>query len=98
MVQPLRRWHGRLSAQSTLDVSGHVMNVSRWLGLPTVNPIPTTVGQMLTQGSLVVAFVLVLMATPPSGRHRAKHLPNPLAAHSLGGVVTKTPPSGKLRR
>jgi hypothetical protein len=40
------------------------LNVLAFLGLPTVIPIPTTVGQMMTQGSLVIAFLLALMANP----------------------------------
>jgi hypothetical protein len=40
------------------------MNVLAFLGLPTVIPIPTTVGQMMTQGSLILAFLLALMANP----------------------------------
>jgi hypothetical protein len=35
------------------------VNVLAFSGLPTLIPIPTTIGQMLTQGSLIVAFLLV---------------------------------------
>jgi O-antigen ligase len=40
------------------------LNVLAFSGLKTVIPIPTSVGQMLTQGSLVLAFLLALMANP----------------------------------
>ena len=38
------------------------VNVLAFSGLPTVLPIPTTVGQLITQGSLILAFLLALMA------------------------------------
>jgi len=38
------------------------VNVLAFSGLPTVFPIPTTVGQLITQGSLILAFLLALMA------------------------------------
>jgi O-antigen ligase len=38
------------------------VNVLAFSGLPTVFPIPTTVGQLMTQGSLILAFLLALMA------------------------------------
>lgn len=40
------------------------VNVLAFSGLPTVIPIPTTIGQMVTQGALVLAFLLALMANP----------------------------------
>ena len=40
------------------------VNVLAFSGLPTLIPIPTTVGQMVTQGALIAAFVLALMANP----------------------------------
>jgi hypothetical protein len=40
------------------------VNVLAFSGLKTVIPIPTTVGQMVTQGSLILAFLLALMANP----------------------------------
>ena len=39
-------------------------NVLAFSGLPTLLPIPTAIGQMVTQGALVVAFVLALIANP----------------------------------
>ncbi len=39
-------------------------NVLAFSGLPTLVPIPTSVGQLLTQGSLILAVVLVLLANP----------------------------------
>jgi O-antigen ligase len=40
------------------------VNVLAFSGLPTLIPIPTTIGQMVTQGALVLAFLLALMANP----------------------------------
>jgi hypothetical protein len=40
------------------------VNVLAFSGLPTLIPIPTTIGQMVTQGSLVLAFLLAVMANP----------------------------------
>jgi hypothetical protein len=40
------------------------MNVLAFSGLPTLLPIPGTVGQLVTQGSLILAFLLALMANP----------------------------------
>ena len=39
-------------------------NVLAFAGLPTVVPIPTTLGQLITQGALLVAVLLVLLANP----------------------------------
>jgi O-antigen ligase len=39
-------------------------NVLAFSGLPTLIPIPTTVGQLVTQGALGVALLLVLLANP----------------------------------
>jgi hypothetical protein len=39
-------------------------NVLAFSGLPTVVPIPGPVGQLVTQGALVVAFLLALLANP----------------------------------
>jgi hypothetical protein len=39
-------------------------NVLAFSGLPTLIPIPATIGQMVTQGSLVLAFLLAVMANP----------------------------------
>jgi hypothetical protein len=39
-------------------------NVLAFSGLPTLLPIPTSIGQMVTQGALILAFVLALMANP----------------------------------
>jgi hypothetical protein len=39
-------------------------NVLAFAGLPTLIPVPTFVGQSITQGALVVAFILALMANP----------------------------------
>jgi hypothetical protein len=39
-------------------------NVLAFSELPTLLPIPTTVGRMVTQGALVLAFVLALWANP----------------------------------
>jgi O-antigen ligase len=38
------------------------VNVLAFSGLPTLLPIPITVGQLITQGSLILAFLLALMA------------------------------------
>ena len=40
------------------------LNVLAFAGLPTLIPIPTTIAQMITQGSLILAFLLALMANP----------------------------------
>jgi hypothetical protein len=40
------------------------INVQTFLGLPTVVPIPGIIGQMITQGALVVAVLLAIMANP----------------------------------
>ncbi len=40
------------------------VNVLAFSGLPTLLPIPTTVGQLVTQGALIVAFLLALLANP----------------------------------
>ena len=40
------------------------VNVLAFSGLPTLIPIPTTIGQMVTQGALILAFVFALMANP----------------------------------
>ena len=39
-------------------------NVLAFSGLPTLIPIPTTVGQLITQGALILAFLLALLANP----------------------------------
>lgn len=39
-------------------------NVLAFSGLPTLVPIPATVGQLITQGALIAAVVLALMANP----------------------------------
>ena len=39
-------------------------NVLAFSGLPTVVPIPATIGQLVTQGALILAFLLVLLANP----------------------------------
>jgi hypothetical protein len=39
-------------------------NVLAFAGLPTLIPIPATVGQLVTQGALIAAFFLALMANP----------------------------------
>jgi hypothetical protein len=39
-------------------------NVLAFADLPILIPIPTAIGQMVTQGSLILAFVLALMANP----------------------------------
>jgi O-antigen ligase len=39
-------------------------NVLAFAGLPTLVPIPTSVGQLATQGALIVAFLLALLANP----------------------------------
>jgi len=39
-------------------------NVLAFAGLDTVVPIPTTLGQLITQGALLVAVLLVLLANP----------------------------------
>jgi hypothetical protein len=40
------------------------LNVLAFSGLPTLIPIPVTVGQLLTQGALILAFLLALLANP----------------------------------
>ena len=40
------------------------VNVQAFLGLPTVVPIPITIGRLITQGALVVAVLLAIMANP----------------------------------
>jgi hypothetical protein len=40
------------------------LNVLAFSGLPTLLPIPTSVGQLITQGALLAAVVLVLLANP----------------------------------
>lgn len=40
------------------------INVQAFLGLPTAIPIPGSVGQLITQGALVVALLLVIIANP----------------------------------
>ena len=40
------------------------LNVLAFSGLKTAVPIPTSIGQMATQGALVIAFLLALMANP----------------------------------
>jgi hypothetical protein len=40
------------------------LNVLAFSGLKTAIPIPTSIGQMATQGALVIAFLLALMANP----------------------------------
>ena len=40
------------------------LNVLAFSELPTLIPVPTIVGQMITQGALIVAFMLALMANP----------------------------------
>jgi hypothetical protein len=39
-------------------------NVLAFSALPTLVPIPTTVGQLVTQGALVLAFLLALLTNP----------------------------------
>jgi hypothetical protein len=40
------------------------LNVLAFSGLPTLFPIPTSVGQLVTQGALLAAVLLVLLANP----------------------------------
>ena len=40
------------------------LNVLAFAGLPTLIPIPPAIAQMITQGSLILAFLLALMANP----------------------------------
>ena len=40
------------------------LNVLAFSGLPTLIPIPTTVGQLVTQGALILALLLALLANP----------------------------------
>ena len=49
-------------------------NVLAFSGLPTILPIPPSVGQMITQGALILAFLLALMANP-RGIIQAEPLP-----------------------
>jgi hypothetical protein len=40
------------------------LNVLAFSGLPTLIPIPVTVGQLFTQGALILAFLFALLANP----------------------------------
>jgi hypothetical protein len=40
------------------------VNVLAFSGLPTLIPVPSTVGQLVTQGALVMALLLALLANP----------------------------------
>jgi hypothetical protein len=40
------------------------VNVLAFAGLPTLVRIPTTIGQLITQGALILALLLVLLANP----------------------------------
>ena len=40
------------------------LNVLAFSELPTLIPIPTTIGQLATQGALILAFLLALLANP----------------------------------
>ena len=40
------------------------LNVLAFSGVPTVSPIPVIVGQLVTQGAVLAAFVLALLANP----------------------------------
>jgi hypothetical protein len=40
------------------------VNVLTFAGLPTLIPIPTTVGQLITQGALIAALLFALLANP----------------------------------
>jgi hypothetical protein len=51
--------HGPLPVWAAL-----FLNVLAFSGLPTLIPIPVTVGQLLTQGALILAFLLALLANP----------------------------------
>jgi hypothetical protein len=51
--------------QSPLPVwAALFLNVLAFSELPTLIPVPGTVGQMITQGALIVAFMLALLANP----------------------------------
>ena len=39
-------------------------NVLAFSGLPTLIPVPVTIGQLVTQGALILAFLLALLANP----------------------------------
>ena len=56
---------GAVMLRSPLPVwAALFLNVLAFSGLPTLIPIPTTVGQLVTQGALIVAFLLALLANP----------------------------------
>jgi O-antigen ligase len=40
------------------------LNVLAFSGLPTLIPIPVTIGQLMTQGALILAFLFALLANP----------------------------------
>ncbi|MBI4940650.1 MAG: O-antigen ligase domain-containing protein [Actinobacteria bacterium] len=48
----------------TLVWAAIFLNVLAFSGMPTLVPIPGSLGQLVTQGSLVVALVLVLLVNP----------------------------------
>ena len=53
------------SIRSALPVwAALFLNVLAFSGVPTVSPLPMIVGQLLTQGAVLAAFVLALMANP----------------------------------
>jgi hypothetical protein len=57
--------HANALLRSPLPVwAALFMNVLAFSGLPTILPIPPSVGQMVTQGALILAFLLALMANP----------------------------------
>ena len=56
---------GAVMLRSPLPVwAALFLNVLAFSGLPTLIPVPTTVGQLVTQGALIVAFLLALLANP----------------------------------
>jgi hypothetical protein len=60
-----RRGRARALLRGPLPVwAALFINVQAFLGLPTVLPIPGIIGQMITQGALVVAVGLAIMANP----------------------------------
>jgi hypothetical protein len=59
------RAHAKALLRSPLPVwAALFVNVLAFSTLPTLIPIPSTIGQMVTQGSLILAFLFALMANP----------------------------------
>jgi hypothetical protein len=61
----LATWPGAALLRGPLPVwAALFLNVLAFSGLPTLIPIPITVGQLMTQGALILAFLFALLANP----------------------------------